>query len=335
MFSRTPRWLTPILTPLLLTLALGLAWGADPPSAPMLRLETGMHTAPIRRIGLDAANRFLVTGSDDKTVRVWELATGRLLRTLRLPIGPGNEGKVYAVALSPDGRTVAVAGWTGWDWDGTHSISLFERDSGRLRRRLTGLPNVIHHLAYSRDGAFLVATLFGANGMRLYRTQDDTQVASDTAYGDRSYGADFDAAGRLVTTAYDGFVRLYARDGTLLQKRQAPGEAAIWRRLRPRRLAPGGGLRRHHPRRRAGRDGPGAAVHAGHQRGGHRQFLRRRLVRRWPHPGRRRAVCGLGRAPDPPLGRRRARHRAGPAGGAEHPPPPPAPGPGRRGVWGL
>lgn len=223
MFSRTPRWLTPILTPLLLTLALGLAWGADPPSAPMLRLETGMHTAPIRRIGLDAANRFLVTGSDDKTVRVWELATGRLLRTLRLPIGPGNEGKVYAVALSPDGRTVAVAGWTGWDWDGTHSISLFERDSGRLRRRLTGLPNVIHHLAYSRDGAFLVATLFGANGMRLYRTQDDTQVASDTAYGDRSYGADFDAAGRLVTTAYDGFVRLYARDGTLLQKRQAPG----------------------------------------------------------------------------------------------------------------
>ena len=89
---------------------------SGPASTPFLRLETGMHTAAILRIGLDAANRYLVTGSEDKTVRVWELATGRLLRTLRLPIGGGNEGKVFAVALSPDGTTVAAGGRTG---DGT------------------------------------------------------------------------------------------------------------------------------------------------------------------------------------------------------------------------
>src|SRR5262245_18811049 len=100
---------------------------------------------------------------------------------------------------------------------------LFDRESGWLLRRLTGLPEVIFHLAYSRDGAFLVATLGGANGMRLYRTQDYTQVASDTAYGASSYGADFDAAGRLVTASHDGFVRLYDRGGKLRTKRKAPG----------------------------------------------------------------------------------------------------------------
>src|SRR5205809_1260029 len=82
----------------------------QPPTAPMLRIETGMHTALILRIGVDTANRYLVTGSYDKTVRVWELATGRLLQTLRLPIGEGNEGKINAVAISPDGKTVACGG---------------------------------------------------------------------------------------------------------------------------------------------------------------------------------------------------------------------------------
>src|SRR5262245_20135308 len=62
---------------------------ASSAAQPILRVETGMHTAVIRRIGVDAAGRYLVTGSDDKTVRMWELATGRLLRTLRPPIGEG------------------------------------------------------------------------------------------------------------------------------------------------------------------------------------------------------------------------------------------------------
>src|SRR5215470_10952305 len=130
----------------------GQAGAAEPPTTPMLRLETGMHTASIRRIGVDAAQRYLVTGSHDKTVRVWELASGRLLHTLRPPLGAGDEGKSSAVALSPDGNIIAAAGWTGFDWDKANSIYLFDRASGRLRQRLTGLPNVIRHLAYSRDG---------------------------------------------------------------------------------------------------------------------------------------------------------------------------------------
>jgi WD40 repeat protein len=181
-----------------------------------------MHTAVIYRIGVDAAERYLVTGSADKTVRVWELATGRLLRTLRPPIGAGDEGKVFAVALSPDGNTVAVAGSTGYEWDRSYSIYLFERASGQLRRRLTGLPSVVSSLAYSRDGAFLAVAL-AQHGMRAYRSSDGTEVARDTAYGDICAGVNFDAAGRLVTTSYDGFVRLYDQDFRLRAKRQAPG----------------------------------------------------------------------------------------------------------------
>ena len=80
---------------------------------PMLRIEAGMHNAPIRKLALDAAGRWLVTASEDKTAKVWDLKTGRLALTLRPPVGDDNEGKLAAVAMSPDGARVAVAGWTG------------------------------------------------------------------------------------------------------------------------------------------------------------------------------------------------------------------------------
>src|SRR5262249_27402954 len=80
-------------------------------TAPELRSGTRTHTAPTPKRAADAAGRFLVTGSVDKTLRVWDLKTGALLTSLRPPIGMGNVGKVASVALSPDGRIVAAGEW--------------------------------------------------------------------------------------------------------------------------------------------------------------------------------------------------------------------------------
>ena len=214
-------WTVGLLWVLLLPTGAGADW--EPPREPILRVETGMHTAPIRRIDVDATNRYLVTGSLDKTVRVWERATGRLLRVLRPPIGAGNVGKIYGVAISPDGRMVAAAGWTHSESGLSNSIYLFDRGTGRLRHRIPGLPNVIHHLAFRPDGGVLVATLGLTNGIRAYRTSDWTQIAEDRDYGDSSYWAAFDRGGRLVTSSDDGFLRLYSRDFRLLTKKRASG----------------------------------------------------------------------------------------------------------------
>ena len=81
---------------------------------PVLVIDPGMHTAPIRAVGVDAAGTLAVTGSHDKTVRVWSLTDGKLLQTIRMPAGPGDIGKIYAVAMSPDGDLVAAGGWTAW-----------------------------------------------------------------------------------------------------------------------------------------------------------------------------------------------------------------------------
>ena len=218
-----------ILSSIFLLLILAFVINAQQPSAqPVLRLETGMHTAVISRIGVDAANRYLVTASDDKTARVWDLASGEPLRVLRVPVGDGNEGKLYATAISPDGDTIALGGFIGITGQaGQENIYLFDRASGRMLRRLSGLPNVVSHLTFSRDGRFLAATLGDKNGVRLYETNGYRQISVDADYGNDSYGADFNSVGnRLVASCRDGFIRIYAVGAVglrLLAKRTAVG----------------------------------------------------------------------------------------------------------------
>ncbi|MDM8523624.1 caspase family protein [Desulfococcaceae bacterium HSG8] len=199
------------------------ALAGGPPADPILRIETGMHTAQISRIGVDAKERILVTASADKTARVWDLETGRLRKILRVPADTGKDGRLYAVAISPDGKTVAAGGWTGYAWDGKNSIYLFNLETGAVTRRITGLSNVILHLAFSKDGRYLAATIGESNGLRVYETKNWSLKAEDTDYGNNSYWADFDRTGRLVTVSYDGFLRLYDRKFRLIAKKKAPG----------------------------------------------------------------------------------------------------------------
>jgi WD40 repeat protein len=90
---------------------------------PVLVIEPGMHTAKINRADVSATGAYAVSGSDDKTVRIWEVQTGKLLRTIRLPQGPGRVGQVYAVAISPDGALVAAGGLPGKRASHSPSIS--------------------------------------------------------------------------------------------------------------------------------------------------------------------------------------------------------------------
>jgi WD40 repeat protein len=216
------------------SLALGLALAAvtqaraaEIPTAPFLRIETGMHGAAINDIAVDEADKAVVTVSDDKTVRVWSATDGALLTTVRAPIGPGPEGGLYAVALSPSGKTIAVGGYTGITWDGSSSIYLYNRQTGTWLGRIAlgAGADAINRLAFSADGHYIAVATNDRRGLRIVDTRAQHITIVDPDYDDAIEWVNFAADGRLVTSSLDGTVRLYDATFKRVATWHAPGGA--------------------------------------------------------------------------------------------------------------
>ncbi len=184
-----------------------------PPQDPILRIEPGMHTTMIRRIGVDAACTRIVTGSNDKTARIWDISdptqpVPKHLRTLRPPIGYGNEGEISAVAMSPDGESVAMGLWARNGGD--NRVYVFGATSGRFIWRSDIINDSVNHLAFSKDGRRMAASMHGGRGVQVWRTSDWRRIFEDTNYNQGpSYSVAFDGRGRLWTIAYDNSLRRY------------------------------------------------------------------------------------------------------------------------------
>ncbi|MGE0240194.1 MAG: caspase family protein [Parvibaculaceae bacterium] len=199
------------------------AFAQDPQSEPQLRVEAGMHTAIVRHVALSADGKRMVSASYDKTIRVWSLPEGRLEKVFRVPIGEGFEGSIFAIALSPDGKTIAVGGWMKQKF-----VYLLDATSGDVVRTLGPNPEVTVNLAFSPLGEKLVA-VFGSNfGMRMYDPNTGAVLAEDKAYSDDTNGLAFSENGTFATGSYDGLLRLYAQDGSLLSQVTTPSGKKVF-----------------------------------------------------------------------------------------------------------
>ena len=70
----------------------------------------------------------------------------------RIVFESSRTGNSEIFAMSPDGSLVAAGGWTSNEEE---SLYLFDRATGAMRQRITGLPNVTHRLVFSADGRYL------------------------------------------------------------------------------------------------------------------------------------------------------------------------------------
>jgi hypothetical protein len=179
------------------------------PAVPFLRIDTARHAAFVHALTLDEVAGRVYTASEDKTVRVWRISDGRLLDTFRVPSGLRAEGQLYALALSPDRRLIAVAGWTCWETEGRSCVYLLNAATGAIVARLRGLEEVVSAVRFSPDGRHLAVGLMGMQGVRVFRVQDGALVAADRDYRDKLLELDFSPGGRLVTASLDGFLRVY------------------------------------------------------------------------------------------------------------------------------
>lgn len=182
-----------------------------------LDLDAGGHTARVTDLAFTPDGETIVSSSDDKTIRVWDWQSGVTLRTLRGYAGDGSDGKVYAIAVSPDGRTVAAGGYFGpglGDKPPYGDVRLFDLSTGRLKAVLKGAEYEIYDLAFSADGGRLAAG--GADGfVYLWRRdqKSDSGWSADTRLDADSWHVDklaFAAGGtRLAAATTDNGIRLW------------------------------------------------------------------------------------------------------------------------------
>jgi RNA polymerase sigma factor (sigma-70 family) len=105
-----------------------------------VRLETPAHTSV-----LSADGKSLVTSESSGIVRVWDVTTGKQRSTFR----PGTLGHHNAVAVSPDGKTIATT--SGGIF--SSSVVLWDSSTGKPASDLPGHASAITAAAFAADGA--------------------------------------------------------------------------------------------------------------------------------------------------------------------------------------
>jgi WD40 repeat protein len=204
-----------------------IARAGEPPTDPVLRLDAGAHTAVINKLAVTRDGK-LLTVSDDKTARLWS-REGGVPQTIRVPIGPGDEGALYAVAASPVKDSAVVGGCPGFSWDPSGSVYGVDVVAGKITGRLETPLGKVYSLAYSKDGRYLAVGTDLKPAVRVIDLVGHAVVLEDTDYGDAVVAAQFLPDSRLVTGALDGKIRLYDTAAHLVATHVMADKAHPWR----------------------------------------------------------------------------------------------------------
>ena len=183
----------------------GVAAPSLPPGVKLLRTLKG-HQDVVLSVAFDSQGETLASGSNDKTVKLWEARTGKLLHTLE-----GHQHQVTSVAFDPQGRTLASG-------SADHTVKLWEARTGTLLRTLEGHQGVVWSVVFDPQGETLASGSYdktiklweGRTGKVQRTLEGHQQVVQSVA---------FDPQGEtLVSGSFDKTVKLWeARTGKLLR----------------------------------------------------------------------------------------------------------------------
>jgi len=148
---------------------------------PMLVLDPGGHTAFVKHVFFTPDASRVISVSEDKSVRIWDVASGEAVHTFRLPAGPDIEGLPYGAAMSPDGHWLAVGGFPLNSGKSGIPFYVLSVETGELVTMVSGAREVIRSLDFSPDGKKIAVGC--ANGvLQVYDFTSKTWVYERPAH---------------------------------------------------------------------------------------------------------------------------------------------------------
>ena len=159
--------------------------------AETMRLEG--HSADVTRVVISPDGKTLATASLDATARLWDAATGTLLRTLT-----GHTEAVRRVAFAPDGKTLATA-------SNDKTVRLWNVATGETTRSYTAHQERVASLAFSPDGK-LVASAGEGQQAHLWSAADGKLQQTIQIKGEILSAVTFSPDGQTLATASTDWV---------------------------------------------------------------------------------------------------------------------------------
>jgi WD40 repeat protein/energy-coupling factor transporter ATP-binding protein EcfA2 len=155
------------------------------------------HPEAVSSVAFSPNGQVLASGSEDKTIRLWEVSTGKLLHSLQ-----SHSDAVYSVAFSPDGQVLASG-------SEDKTIRLWDVSTGKLLDSLQGHSSYVSLVAFSPDGKML-ASSSGDKTIKLWDVTTGKQLNSLQGHSDAVYSVAFSPNGKMLASgSEDKTVKLW------------------------------------------------------------------------------------------------------------------------------
>jgi WD40 repeat protein len=161
------------------------------------RVQRG-HYSGVNSVAFSPDGKTVVSGSTDKTIRLWSVETGETIQKLK-----GHSRLVNSVAFSPDGKTV-VSG------SADKTIRLWSVETGETIHQLQGHSDYVLSVAFSPDGKTVVSGSFDYN-IRLWSVETGETIQELKGHSFRVYSVAFSPDGKtVVSSSMDETIRLWS-----------------------------------------------------------------------------------------------------------------------------
>jgi WD40 repeat protein len=165
------------------------------PRSGLVRTLKG-HTGPVEDVFMSPDGRWAVSASYDRTLKVWDLETGREVRTLT-----GHTDRVLGVAVSSDWKCVVST-------SADKTLKVWDLETGRELHTLTGHSYYVYAVAVSSDGRRAVSASHDTT-LKVWDLETGRELLTLTGHAKAVHDVALTPDGRAVSSSEDGTFKVW------------------------------------------------------------------------------------------------------------------------------